>query len=143
MKENENIDPYRQHPNEVAIKDFKKLDTNRLEKMIAATEKGEGKTIKLTFEIPIEHTTLAAWLELRRVQYQGDNNIPIALSDFIETPLNNHDLKCAGTWISTIIDEQMMLGAYHDLCTGAHPYLYERPSKKEYQKTEGDNDLPF
>ena len=137
MEENE------QHRNEAAIKDFKKLDTNRLEKMIAATLEGKGKTIKLTFEIPIEHATLAAWLELRRVQYQGGNNIPIGLSDLIETPLNNHDIRCAGAWISEIINQQMVLGAYHDLCTGAHTYLYDRPSKKEYQKTEGDYDLPF
>jgi len=142
-KEDESINPDGRHRHEATIKDFKKLDKDRLQKMIAATSEGKGKTITMTFEIPIEYATLAAWLELRRVQYQGGNNIPMALSDVIETPLNNHDLKCASSWISETIDHQMMLGAYHDLCTGAHPYLYDRPSKKEYQKTEGDDDLPF
>lgn len=143
MKKNKSIDHYKQRPNEKVFKDFQKLDTNRLQKMVEATSEGKGKTIKMTFEIPIEYATLAAWLELRSVQYQGGNNIPMALSDVIETPLNNHDLKCAGSWISATIDHQMMLGAYHDLCTGAHPYLYDRPSKKTYQKAQGDDDLPF
>ncbi len=142
-KEDEFINPNGRRRNEATIKDFKKLNTNRLQKMVKATSEGKGKTIKMTFEIPVEHVTLAAWLELRRVQYQGGNNIPIALSDVVETPLNNHDLKCAAAWIGATIDHQMMFAAYHDLCTGAHLYLYDRPLEKKKIKTEGDDDLPF
>ena len=142
MKEEEYIDHYRQNPNEKAITDFRKLNETRIQKMVEATAMGKGKTVKLTFEIPVEHVTLAAWLAMRRLQYQDGNNIPVDLSDVIEDPLNSHDLKSAGAWISTLIDEQMMFDGYHELCTNYHRYLYHRPPEKKHLKTEGDDDLP-
>ena len=135
--------PCRQEPDEKARVDFKNLNETRLQKMFEATECGEGEIIKMSFNIPVEYITLAAWLSLRREQYQGsfwtDNKID--LSEVVEDPPNNHDLRCAGEWISEIIDKTMMFDAYHDLCTGYHQYLFKRPAQESEPDSEAD--LPF
>ena len=144
-KKKEFTDRYRQEPDERAIADFKKLNEARLQKMFEASENGDGQTIKMSFNIPIEYVTLAAWLSLRCEQYQGRSwtKLPIELSDVVEDPLNNHDIRCAGKWISQIIDEQMMFDAYHELCTGYHQYLFKRPKKDPGLRIDKDEDLPF
>lgn len=135
------MDQYRQNPNPKAINDFEKLNV-RIQSLISATQKGKGETIRLTFEVPVEYVTLAAWLGLRQNAYQKNQSLPIDLSDMVETPPNDHDIKSAGGYMSNALDEFFMK-EYHDLCTHYHMYLFERPTATKVQSTFEEEDLPF
>ncbi|MGI9542710.1 MAG: hypothetical protein ACR2MX_05585 [Cyclobacteriaceae bacterium] len=134
-------DAYRQHPNQAAIDDFEKLNV-RLQSLLDATQKGNGQTLRLTFEVPLEYVMLASWLGLRKYSYQTNQSLPRNLSDMVEMPPNNHDLKSAWGYMGNALDEFFMK-EYHDLCTHYHLSLYERPTATKVQSSFEDEDLPF
>ncbi len=111
----------------VVIDNFVKL-ANRLIAPMTDTERGEGKTMRLVLDIPVEMGALAAWLDLRGQHYY-DENWTTPFDPHVGIPPVHAHRQRARRHLFEVLNEWFH-EELHQLSTENHPWLYERPKEQ-------------
>ncbi len=92
------------------------------------TVRGEGNTMRLVLDIPVEFGALAAWLDLRGQHYH-DDNWTTPFDPHVDIPPVHAHRQRARRHLHEVLNEWFH-EELHQLSTENHPWLYEKP--KEY-----------
>lgn len=99
--------------------------------------KGEGDTVRISIDLPVEWMWLAAWLTIKdRMRRHGELG-PVTGDITHHERLVRHHAK---TYIARLIDYDMHM-QLTELANGAHPVLYPPPQKPA--AAEMDDEIPF
>jgi hypothetical protein len=114
---------------------------NMIGDQFSETNCGNGKTVRISLDVPVEWMTMFAWIEYRKALYIDDQWGPHDLSSLF--PLSENQKRSAKFYIRHFLSHEFE-SEYRSLLTGDNPLLRSYKANKEPSNNlDLPDEIPF